>query len=288
MLCESNDNLNLDVKPTIPSFTPDPLSYGYKYFVFLNNILIDVKDNLDFRSYSSGNYTICGLSYLLSDFSKLPSISSAISFNDFRNNLITNRYNACAEFSKDCLNLVIGKASPIIDVTNTICKGDTFKINGSSYYTDGTYILKYTNITGCDSTVNLNLKTIEVKAIIQNPIPSLSCTTKSVIINASKIGANTQIYWETNGGYFEDLSNKLMPVITRAGRFKLVLTDGNCKDSIEFDVQNTSVLPTINIVGDTITCKKPTVELTVSSNVNSPIIEWTFGNQVIGVSDHIK
>ena len=290
MLCESNDNLNLDVKPTIPSFTPDPLNYGYKYFVFLNNILIDVKDNLDFRSYSSGNYTICGLSYLLSDFSKLPSISSAISFNDFRNNLITNRYNACAEFSKDCLNLVIGKASPIIDVTNTICKGDTFKINGSSYYTDGTYILKYTNITGCDSTVNLNLKTIEVKAIIQNPIPSLSCTTKSVIIDASasKIGANTQIYWETNGGYFEDLSNKLMPVITRAGRFKLVLTDGNCKDSIEFDVQNTSVLPTINIVGDTITCKKPTVELTVSSNVNSPIIEWTFGNQVIGVSDKIS
>ena len=45
-------------------------------------------------------------------------------------------------------------------------------------------------------------ETIEVKAIIQNPIPSLSCTTKSVIINASasKIGANTQIYWETNGG----------------------------------------------------------------------------------------
>ena len=36
MLCESNDNLNLDVKPTIPSFTPDPLNYGYKY----NKLLI--------------------------------------------------------------------------------------------------------------------------------------------------------------------------------------------------------------------------------------------------------
>lgn len=286
--CEGNPMLNLVNKPTLPSFTPDPASYGYKYLIFQNNILTEIKDDLDFRSYPVGDYTICGISYLLSDFSKIP--AAGISFNQIKNDFASNKYNACAELSKDCLNLSILPISTANSVTASICNGGVYSIGGKDYSQAGNYKINLLNIYGCDSIVDLTLSVVNLDANIVLPVGELSCTTKTITLDArnSKVNANTIINWETNGGYFDDLTNKLLPIISKAGTYKLLLIEGNCRDSVEVNVINTSVIPSIKIQSDTITCDKPSVTISAITNAINPTFRWEFNGVDIGTNQNIN
>lgn len=289
-LCDKDPGLNLPFSIIQPSFIPDVAAYGYKYFVFKNNSLFEIRNDLDFRNYSVGNFTICGVSYLLSDFNKLPSIASGITPTQLRNDLAANKYNACAEISKDCVYLNIGSASPLTNVNRAICKGESLQINGKTYDKEGQYNINLSNVFGCDSTVFLNLTIINLSAKVQQPIPEINCALKQISIDAtpSIIGTNTSITWTTNGGFFEDLSNPLMPIISKGGTYTLKLSEGTCVDSTTFIVTSNSNIPSINLFSDTITCNKPSVNIKVITDAINPKYEWQYENNIIGNQDIIQ
>ena len=60
------------------------------------------------------------------------------------------------------LNKVIEVRSPRTDITTTICKGESYFINGNEYNQTGIYIDTLTSCCSCDSIVTLNLTVVDV------------------------------------------------------------------------------------------------------------------------------
>lgn len=83
---------------SFPVYKPDPTIYAYKYIVSSNDQIIGIGDNIDLRMAPPGDYLVCGLSYLVSDSTKLPNLGESIGM--FRNQLVVNANGFCAEISK--------------------------------------------------------------------------------------------------------------------------------------------------------------------------------------------
>ncbi|MDR3651377.1 MAG: PKD domain-containing protein [Paludibacter sp.] len=67
--------------------------------------------------------------------------------------IVSNKY-GCTDSVSFFINTIVNTNS----ITNaSICKGDTYTFNGTTYNTAGTYTVHLVNVAGCDSTATLNL-----------------------------------------------------------------------------------------------------------------------------------
>ena len=99
-----------------------------------------------------------------------------------------------------------------IDVSRTICEGESVIIGGVPYTQQGTYNISLTTLfTGCDSIIFLDLTVLNPMSIILPP-PDLGCTTNQVTINGALSQGDTY-NWSTPDGGFICAGNNT-PVIT--------------------------------------------------------------------------
>ncbi|MBN2820269.1 MAG: leucine-rich repeat protein, partial [Bacteroidales bacterium] len=94
------------------------------------------------------------------------------------------------------LNLTVNPSESIV-FDSTICEGDSFNIGDSVYSENGTYINKYPNRYGCDSTVTLHLTVL----------PSQAVERSEVICEGSNIQIGDSIYIKS-GTFITELINQ--------------------------------------------------------------------------------
>ena len=164
--CEGADTLELDyLQPNFGSTPFDDQTYGYTYLIGDNDQLIEVDSTPDLRSYTSGNYTICGMAYLREDSLSIPDPAAGWTLSQIRDTLDSQNPPLCAEVTGNCIDIFIGSPPAPVDLEEEICEGESFVVGSESFSTGGNYSVTLTNDFGCDSVVDLQLTVFPVDTI---------------------------------------------------------------------------------------------------------------------------
>ncbi len=150
--CVGASDLNTTITPNYPSSTSEPSSFSYGYTFLVSNaagVIMFTSDGPDLSSLPPGDFTICGLSYKLSDAAFVATaigqtVSSLQSSFDNETSLF------CGDTSDDCFDVSIGLPSPPIFRDTIGCLGDFIELpNGESYPVPGVHTYSADIGTGC-------------------------------------------------------------------------------------------------------------------------------------------
>ncbi|MEM9549247.1 MAG: hypothetical protein AAGA77_24895, partial [Bacteroidota bacterium] len=120
--CEGDAALNLDLTPQYSGAGPDVATYGYAYVVSENGVVIAIGVSSDFTGYEAGEYEVCGLSYLLTDESDLPTPNGILTTADIQSDIDNQVY--CADLTTVCVNVSIIEQPVVIFTGPTeVCPG---------------------------------------------------------------------------------------------------------------------------------------------------------------------
>jgi len=155
--CLGDPSLDLNLVPTYGALVPDPAEYGYTFTVFSNGNLFDLDTTDNFTSYPAGTFTVCGLSYLLADSTKLPTVGAPLTPQALDANLHGPAPDFCGDIGLNCVTIRIGATPPTTQLRDTICQGQTISFNGQNLGTAGIYADTLASFFGCDSLLNLAL-----------------------------------------------------------------------------------------------------------------------------------
>lgn len=282
-LCEGSDSLNFSGRMVWPFYTPDSSVYSYEFLIAQNDRIISKLKTPDLRGFPVGQYTICGVSYMTSDSAFIPVGGKGVRLSGFRNDIISNKFGICAEFSKNCLQVDINPDSKVTDTTIVICEGDTLEIHEQKFFQPNLYQLQLVNSLGCDSILNLNLKTVNLRANIRLSPDTITCLNPTALLDAtsSLAGMSTVFSWSTDSGNFTDSSDIKMVYVDRQGNYLLTLREGICQDTASVFVKKNADLPDLNVLLDTITCNDSSVWITGSSTVSGVTWQWLDANDTV-------
>lgn len=165
--CRGDSKLLLSIPPKYSSANPAPsaATYGYSYIVSKNDTIKRIQSNADLRNISPGNYTVCGLSYRLSDASKIPIPDNKLTVTALKAQLNAVPATFCGNISTACVPVTVyAPTNTKIDLTTCGC----VEINSINYCDAGNYIQKLTSKNGCDSILNITIKKPLAITVITN------------------------------------------------------------------------------------------------------------------------
>ncbi|MBK9221365.1 MAG: gliding motility-associated C-terminal domain-containing protein [Saprospiraceae bacterium] len=272
---------------SFPVYKPDPTIYAYKYIVSSNDQIIGIGDNIDLRMAPPGDYLVCGLSYLVSDSTKLPNLGESIGM--FRNQLVVNANGFCAEISKNCILVSIHPvfANQIYKVN--LCQGDSLTIDNIDYKQAGIYNITLPSAFGCDSIITLFLDIVDL-AINRSNLDTIDCLNPvlTLDVSGSILTTKTNISWSTMDGHFSDLSDSLKVKVDKEGTYKIIMSDGFCIDSTEIIIYKKDNIPSLQVILDSINCIKDTASLIARSNTLNLNYNWSDGLNSISADSILK
>jgi hypothetical protein len=142
----------------------------------------------------------------------------------------------------------------------------------------GTYTLRVTNgANGCTSTAVTTVSgtTTPPQAIIANG--GLSCTNTTTTLATTTTATNPSFAWTGPGGFVSAAQN---PVVTTAGEYSVVITDGStgCSGTTVATVAANTTAPTAIATGGAVTCTTPSVGLSAATNAPAATYAWTGPN----------
>lgn len=145
--CEGDPSLLLT--NIMVEFENQDIEYAYTFFVYEEGPppgpIIEYSLAPDLSSYAVGDYTICGLNYLLADELLITPADGSNTINDL-NSAISNG-DFCGDVSSTCFTISIEAPvpSPILNAPTEVCVGDIITVVNTNY--DPT--LTYTVISSC-------------------------------------------------------------------------------------------------------------------------------------------
>ncbi|MFC2104269.1 PKD domain-containing protein [Bacteroidota bacterium] len=193
---------------------------------------------------------------------------------------------AADELTCDDTQVQLSTSTPVAGVTYawTGPVGATItNVNSSDPWVDmvGTYTVIATHPTsGCTQT-----ETIDVNSDYQQPVVNIipealiiTCTQSTINLDASSSTNATSFAWSTVDGNIVSGGTTNTAVISQAGTYDLIVTNGatGCTETGQVIVTDDLTAPNVNITGGpyTITCTDPTPELTATVDVGSSVV-WT-------------
>ncbi|MFZ4560405.1 MAG: gliding motility-associated C-terminal domain-containing protein [Saprospiraceae bacterium] len=157
--CAGDTSLDWSARtPRYDSTRPDSTYHGYTWAIRRDSTLFAYAPSPDLRTYPAGNYEVCGLSYSLADSSLLPATGSTIRLSALRDSLNAPDPPFCGDLSTQCFRATILPVPDTLFVQDSICPGDLYRIGNRAFSTPGTYDIRFTAASGCDSIVQVSLR----------------------------------------------------------------------------------------------------------------------------------
>ena len=276
--CQGDDRLEIDIVKTFSVQQPIDSIYNYTNVIFNDTSLISYTDAIDLRTFSAGTYTICGIQYADNQSNILP-VEGALLNNIQLNTLFFTAGN-CAAVSDSCMVVVISNQAAPVNLQQYICEGSSVTIDGVTYDQEGIYDISIAN-GACDSLVRLDLRVISLEASIMSTSDSLSCLSNLIALEGSNEGdvvSNLTFNWFTFDGQIVTDTTDFIVDIRTVGTYFLevsgTLQGLTCRDTVSKTIFLDDSNPTIDFQTDTITCKKPEVDIVVISNRPIDSLNW--------------
>ncbi|MFN0214683.1 MAG: gliding motility-associated C-terminal domain-containing protein [Saprospiraceae bacterium] len=158
--CPGSQNLVLDLPPSYqaPASPPPSAEYTYDYVIAGNGgIILEIAASPDLSNLPSGNYTVCGLSYLTAHANLLPAINGVLTVTQLSNQLNSNTPPFCGNISTNCVGVTIYAIPPDVEESAVICSPSCFEFLGQFYCQTGDYPVDQTDANGCHYNAILHL-----------------------------------------------------------------------------------------------------------------------------------
>lgn len=159
--CIGDSALQFSPQVFLGNNVPDTNLYGYQWIYAQDTVILKYDSIVDFSSYPQGNYQLCGLSYLIEDLDSLPQPDGVLRWDSLDYWLENTDPDYCADLSRQCINILISTPPVPVNISETICRGDTFPVGDSLFAETGTYMVPIPLASGCDSIVELDLTVLE-------------------------------------------------------------------------------------------------------------------------------
>lgn len=163
--CKGDASLNLKVPPiyTPASAAPSAAYYAYSYVISENDVIKRIQPTADLRGLAAGNYTVCGMSYRISDGAKIPVPNGTLTLTQLKNQINALNPAYCARLTTSCIPVLI-LPTTTVNLDKTVC--NCYELNNIKYCQSGFYQQKIKSSAGCDSIVNLNLTIVPTKSAV--------------------------------------------------------------------------------------------------------------------------
>lgn len=142
--CAGDTALQLKLKPTYaaPQTPPPAAAYSYTYVVGSGGVIVAYEPGPDLSAYPPGMYTICGLSYLTKDTTKIPAPDSTLTITQLTAQLNSSNPPFCGKITTNCLNITILPLPDNIVDTAVICAPECFVYHDTSFCKTGVYAVE--------------------------------------------------------------------------------------------------------------------------------------------------
>ena len=159
--CEGETSLAFTPIVDYFGLSPDPAEYGYVFLISNENgVILDTTSTPDLTAYEAGNYSVCGLSYLLAEAANIPEPDGVLTIADLIADLEGFTPSFCGEVSSDCVPIVINEIPEPANLTEMICEGDSIIVGDTTIYHSGNYEINIQTTADCDSTIFLDLQVL--------------------------------------------------------------------------------------------------------------------------------
>ncbi|MEZ5058712.1 MAG: gliding motility-associated C-terminal domain-containing protein [Saprospiraceae bacterium] len=159
--CLGDSTLRFTPQIFLGNNIPDTNLYAYQWIYAQDTVIIKYDSIVDFRSFPQGNYELCGMSYLIEDLDSLPQPDGMLRWDSLDFTLEYLDPNYCADVTNKCVKVRISPPPAPVNISGTICQGDTFPVGDSLFTNTGTYMVPIRLSTGCDSIVELDLTVLQ-------------------------------------------------------------------------------------------------------------------------------
>lgn len=142
-------------------------------------------------------------------------------------------------------------------LSDTICRGASYTVGDSIFTENGRYEVVLTASTGCDSTVTLDLRVLDIASQILPP-DTLTCRTSTITLSAQTTGADTPAYtWLDSGANIIGTGNAID--LTQPGDYILEANLHQCtiRDTVRVPANQTSPVSDAGAT-DTLNCSDKT------------------------------
>ena len=273
-VCSSGAS-NIDLIPTFPNGNPG-LENDYLYIIRQNDMILDVSPTPNLGNLPEGEYQICGISVLNSDVSTLETLLDG-GYNNLLNNVNGQSPTICANINPDCVTAILSQSNIEVDLDVIVCAGDSYEIGNQTFDTAGEFQVIVPQPSGCDSIYNLDLTLSDIEAVVSTSSTTLDCSSPNIVLNSSTstTTGTTQILWSSTGGNIDGDVNGNSIEVSEPGTYFLTLVDGFCESTTSIEIFANSDAAEISIIGGTITCNSPIVNIDLESNLPITNINWT-------------
>lgn len=162
-----------------------------------------------------------------------------------------------------------------INLEESICKGQEFTIDGQTYTTSQTITLNLTSVTGCDSTVIINLEVIDIPTPTVTIENNNNCEGEITTLTAPT--GDYSYLWNTGK------TSESIETIT-GGTYSVTVSQKGCSSTSSNYEVSKKVAPTkpeIGVIGDTEFCEGGKTTLVAPTGLAT--YEWSNGASEFGI-----
>ncbi|MCK6692606.1 MAG: proprotein convertase P-domain-containing protein, partial [Thermoanaerobaculia bacterium] len=158
--CAGDTTLLLDLPPAYPNLPPPAGNYAYTYIISAGGVILGYDPLPDLRDYPAGMYTVCGLSYLGSDASKIPLPDGVLTVAELTALLNSSSPPFCGNVTTNCVNIDIVPLPDNITDSAVICAPDCYPYFDTSFCNSGVYTVQLFK-DNCPYTATLYLTVLQ-------------------------------------------------------------------------------------------------------------------------------
>ncbi|GAB5554762.1 MAG: hypothetical protein Sapg2KO_43530 [Saprospiraceae bacterium] len=239
--CEGDPALQFTISPEFDGMEADTNVYDYTFAIGKDSILYAFDSLPDFSSYPPGTYQLCGFSYQSDQRDSFPAIDGLFRIDTFANQLQSLLPPMCGQITDTCVTIVIRPTSDTTFLGNQLlCGSDSLIIAGQKLDSTGLYFIQTTNVSGCDSIiqVDLNVQPIQRDTLLETECPG-----------ATHIAATGATLDTT--GYYE---------------FRYTSSITGCDSIVVIDFRRLEIDAQVSQTGTDLSCSTPTITLDASGS----------------------